>query len=163
MLDPFLRGGNMIKEVNKISSSWNDAPWKFEAGTANIAQVLGLATAIEYLNKLGIINIKKHNNQLLEYLLLKMKIIEGIKIYGHQNKSGPIVSFNIDGCHPYDIAKLLDNYGICIRSGHHCAQLLMKNLKINYANRISLHIYNTTDEIDYFTENLNKVVRLLKK
>ena len=162
-LDPFLRGGHMIKEVNKLSSSWNDPPWKFEAGTANIAQVLGLASAIDYFNKIGIINIKKHKNNLLEYLLLKIKTIEGIKIYGHQNKSGPIVSFNIDGCHPYDIAKLLDNYEICIRSGHHCAQLLMKTLKVNYTNRVSLYIYNTIDEIDFFIEKLNKVVRVLKK
>ena len=164
ILDPFLGGGHMIKEVFHNYSKWNDAPWKFEAGTANIAQVLGLASSIRYINKLGLANIKNYTNKLLLHLLSKLRTIDDIKIYGHQNKNvGPIVSFNIKGCHPYDISKLLDKYEICIRSGHHCGQLLMKKIKESYTNRISLYAYNSISEIDYFIEKLNKVISILKK
>ena len=139
-------------------STWNDPPWKFEAGTANIAQAIGLASSIDYINSIKMNHIRKHENLLLEYLLKKLKTINGIIIYGHNKYSGPIVSFNIKGCHPYDIAKLLDVYGICIRSGHHCAQLLMKRFDISYTNRVSLYAYNTIDEIDYFIKSLRQVI-----
>ena len=161
-LDPFLRGGQMIKEVEKYTATWNDSPWKFEAGTPNIAQVIGLSKSIIYMEKLGLDNIKKYEKELLNHLLLKLKNIEDIKIFGHHDDSGPIVSFNIQGCHPYDIAKLLDGKEICIRAGHHCAQILMKHFKINYTNRISLFIYNSTQEIDLFINHLLKVIKILK-
>ena len=163
-LNPFQRGGHMIREVGYDSSTWNDPPWKFEAGTANIAQVLGLATSINYINQIGIENIKKHTDYLRSYLLSKLREINNIIIYGHKNDNfGPIVSFNIEGCHPYDIAKLLDKYNICIRSGHHCGQILMKKLKIDYTNRVSLYYYNSKEEIDFFIKYLNQVVDILKK
>ena len=161
-LDPFLRGGQMIKEVEKYESTWNDPPWKFEAGTPNIAQAIGLSKSILYINKLGLDNIKKYEQELLNHLLLKLKNIENINIFGHYETSGPIVSFNIKGCHPYDIAKLLDGKDICIRSGHHCAQILMKHFKINYTNRISLFMYNSKEEIDLFINHLLKVIKILK-
>ena len=162
-LEPFLRGGHMIKEVDYNFSTWNDPPWKFEAGTANIAQVLGLASSIEYINKIGIENIKKHTNHLRSYLLSKLKNIDNLIIYGHINDNfGPIISFNIKDCHPYDIAKLLDKYNICIRSGHHCGQLLMKKMKTNYTNRVSLYYYNSEQEIDFFIVCLKKVIGILK-
>ena len=91
----------------------------------------------------------------------ELKTIDSIKIYGHTSYSGPIVSFNIKNCHPFDISKLLDTYGICIRAGHHCAQILMKNLNINYTNRVSLFAYNTKDEIDYFIKSLRGVISKL--
>ena len=163
-LNPFLRGGHMIREVDYDSSTWNDTPWKFEAGTANIAQVLGLAASINYINKIGIDNIKKHTNNLRLYLLSKLRKIDDITIYGHKkNNSGPIVSFNIEGCHPYDIAKLLDKYNICIRAGHHCGQILMKRLDINYTNRVSLYYYNSKKEIDFLITYLHQVIDVLKK
>jgi len=163
-LNPFLRGGHMIKEVDYNTSTWNDNPWKFEAGTANIAQVLGLASSINYINKIGLNNIKKHTDSLRSYLLSKLKKIKDIIIYGHINDNfGPIISFNIKGCHPYDIAKLLDEYNICIRAGHHCGQILMKKLKVNYTNRVSLYYYNSKEEIDLFTNHLNQVINILKK
>ena len=107
-------------------------------------------------------NIKKYERELLDYLLFKLREIDDIQILGHTNNSGPIVSFNIDGCPPYDIAKLLDGKDICIRSGHHCAQILMKHFKINYTNRISLFMYNSKEEIDLFINHLLKVIKILK-
>jgi len=163
-LDPFLRGGHMIKEVDKIQSTWNLPPWKFEAGTANIAQVISLASSINYINEIGINKVNKYEKELLAYLIYKLKNITNIKIYGHKNTNfGPIVSFNIKNCPPYDVAKLLNTFGICIRAGHHCGQLLMKSLNINYTNRVSLYIYNDKQEIDYFIEKLNIVIKILTK
>ena len=161
-LDPFLYGGQMIKEVEKYKATWNDLPWKFEAGTPNIAQVIGLSKSILYMNQLGLDNIKVYEQELLNYLLLKLKDIKDINIFGHHHDSGPIVSFNIKGCHPYDIAKLLDGKDICIRAGHHCAQILMKHLKVNYTNRISLFIYNSKEEIDFFINHLQSIIKILK-
>ncbi|SVE40999.1 uncharacterized protein METZ01_LOCUS493853, partial [marine metagenome] len=161
-IEPFLRGGSMIHEVKKHKSTWNNSPWRYEAGTPNIAQVIGLASSIEYIHKIGLSRINKHETKLLSYLLSKLKKINGIIIYGQQNESGPIVSFNILNYHPFDISKLLDTFGIAIRSGHHCAQLLMENLKINYSNRISLYMYNNLSEIDYFINCLKKVIKILK-
>ena len=162
-LPPFLRGGNMNKEVGYETSTWNEIPWKFEAGTSNIAQVIALKSSIEYVNKIGFDKIKTHNRKLTDYLLENLKNITDIKIYGHKNKNfGPIVSFNIIGCHPYDISKLLGEYNICIRAGHHCGQILMKRLNTNFTNRISLQYYNSFQEIDFFIESLKKVVKILK-
>ena len=149
-------------EVEKYKATWNDPPWKFEAGTPNIAQVIGLSKSITYINQLGLENIKDYEQQLFNYLLLKLNNIEDINIFGHCNNSGPIISFNIEGCHPYDIAKLLDGKDICIRAGHHCAQLLMNSLKTNYTNRISLFAYNSKEEIDFFINHLEKIIKILK-
>ena len=162
-IEPFMRGGHMIKTVSLQTSTWNDVPWRFEAGTGNISQAIGLAKSIDYIQSIGLENIKKYTDKLLIHLLSKLKKVSGISIYGHHSKSGPIVSFNIKGCHPYDIAKLLDNYGICIRSGHHCGQLLMEALSINFSCRVSLFAYNSIEEIDYFMKSLKKVVTILKK
>ena len=162
-IEPFMRGGHMIKTVSLQTSTWNDVPWRFEAGTGNISQAIGLAKSIDYIQSIGLENIKKYTDKLLIHLLSKLKKVSGISIYGHHSKSGPIVSFNIKGCHPYDIAKLLDNYGICIRSGHHCGQLLMEALSINFSCRVSLFAYNSIEEIDYFMNSLKKVVTILKK
>jgi len=161
-LNPFLRGGQMIKEVEKYKATWNESPWKFEAGTPNIAQAIGLSKSIDYINKLGLDNIKRYEKKLLNHLLLKLRNIEGINIFGHHHDSGPIVSFDIKGYHPYDIAKLLDGKDICIRSGHHCTQILMKHLKVNYTNRISLFIYNSKEEIDFFINHLLNIIKILK-
>ena len=161
-LEPFLRGGNMIKEVKKNTSIWNDPPWKFEAGTSNIAQVIAFGEAIKYILSTGLQKINNHEQILLKYFLEQLKLFDNIKIYGHKNHSGPIVSFNFPDCHSFDIAKLLDTFGIAIRSGHHCAQPLMKSLNSNYTNRVSLYAYNNLKEIDYFVESLKKVLKILK-
>ncbi len=161
-LNPFLRGGQMIKEVEKYKATWNDPPWKFEAGTPNIAQVIALSKSILYINKLGLDTIKNYEQELLKHLLVELKNIEGLHILGHHHKSGPIVSFNIEGCHSYDIAKLLDGKDICIRSGHHCAQILMNHFGVNYTNRISLFIYNSKEEINFFINHLINIIKILK-
>ena len=161
-IEPFLRGGHMIKEVKKNTSVWNDPPWKFEAGTSNIAQVIAFGEAIKYILSTGLQKINNHEQILLKYFLEQLKIFDNIKIYGHKNYSGPIISFNFPDCHSFDIAKLLDTFGIAIRSGHHCAQPLMKSLNTNYANRVSLYAYNNLKEIDYFVESLKKVLKILK-
>ena len=160
-IEPFLRGGHMIKEVKKNTSIWNDPPWKFEAGTSNIAQVIAFGEAIKYINSTGLQKINNHEKILLKYFLEQLKLFDNIKIYGHNNDAGPIISFNFKNCHSFDIAKLLDTFGIAIRSGHHCAQPLMKSLNSNYTNRISLYAYNDLREIDYFIKSLKKVLKIL--
>ena len=161
-IEPFLRGGQMIKEVKKNTSIWNDPPWKFEAGTSNIAQVIAFGEAIKYILSTGLQKINNHEQILLKYFLEQLKLFDNIKIYGHKNHAGPIISFNFPDCHSFDIAKLLDTFGIAIRSGHHCAQPLMKSLNSNYTNRVSLYAYNNLKEIDYFVESLKKVLKILK-
>ena len=162
-MQPFLYGGHMIKTVKKNHANWNDPPWKFEAGTGAIAEVIGFAESIKYINSLNLDKIIKYENMLLKYLLDNLKKIDDIKIYGHTEKSGPVVSFNIKSCHPYDIAKLLDTDNIAIRSGHHCSQILMNALKTNYTNRVSLYLYNTKSDIDIFIYSLKKITKLLRK
>ena len=162
-MDPFLYGGHMIEKVTKTQTSWNKIPWKFEAGTGSIAEVIAFSEAINYIKKIDLKNIAQHENTLLQYLIYNLKKIKNIEIYGHEEKSGPVVSFNIKNCHPYDIAKLLDTFNIAIRSGHHCSQILMDALKINYTNRISLYIYNTKSDIDFLIKSLNQVIPLLLK
>ena len=162
-INPFLRGGHMIKEVSNNSSTWNDIPWRFEAGTQKIAQVIAFGEAIEYINSINIEKINKHEQILLKYFLKQLKTIDNINIYGHKNKSGPIISFNCSNYHSFDIAKLLDGFGIAIRSGHHCTQPLMKSFKTNFTNRVSLYAYNTLDEITFFIDKFKKVLNILNK
>ena len=160
---PFLRGGHMISEVKKYDSTWNVAPWKFEAGTLNIAQIIGLSSSIEYINNIGLDNILNYEKKLLNHLLNQLQSIKDITIYGHNsNQSGPVVAFNIKNCHPFDLCKLLDVHNIAIRAGHHCTQILMQKLKIQSSNRISLYAYNTIDEIDFFIKKLNEIIKIIK-
>tara|TARA_Y100001970_G_scaffold122679_1_gene152081 strand:- start:15162 stop:16370 length:1209 start_codon:yes stop_codon:yes gene_type:complete len=162
-ISPFLRGGHMISEVKKYDSTWNVHPWKFEAGTLNIAQIIGLSSSINYINNIGLNNILNYEKKLLDYLLNQLHSIQDIEIYGHNsNQSGPVVAFNIKNCHPFDLCKLLDVHNIAIRAGHHCTQILMQKLKIQSSNRISLYAYNTIDEIDFFIKRLNEIIKIIK-
>jgi cysteine desulfurase/selenocysteine lyase len=160
-MDPFLGGGEMIKEVSMDTVSFNELPWKFEAGTPNIAQVIGLGAAIDYINKIGLDIIKQQGGLLTEYALDKISQIEGVTIYGHAQNRGPVVSFNIKGVHPHDLAQLLDQQHICIRVGHHCAQPLLTKFKITSSARASFYVYNTTEEIDVLIEGIDKSVSIL--
>ena len=160
-MDPFLGGGEMIKEVSMDTVSFNELPWKFEAGTPNIAQVIGLGAAIDYINKIGLDIIKQQGGLLTEYALDKISQIEGVTIYGHAQNRGPVVSFNIKGVHPHDLAQLLDQQHICIRVGHHCAQPLLTKFKITSSARASFYVYNTTEEIDILIEGIDKSVSIL--
>tara|TARA_Y100000590_G_C15650224_1_gene988443 strand:+ start:216 stop:1433 length:1218 start_codon:yes stop_codon:yes gene_type:complete len=161
-MEPFMGGGEMIREVNKDMSTWNDIPWKFEAGTPNVAQVIGLGAAIDYIEKLTIEKISAYENELLIYAQSKLKEIRGITIFGDVENKGAIISFNIKNIHPHDIAHILDADGIAIRAGHHCAQLAMKHLNVSATNRVSFYIYNSFSEIDSLITSLNKAINLFK-
>lgn len=161
-MPPFLFGGEMIEEVNKQETTFNELPYKFEAGTPPIAEAIGLKTAIEYLESFSIENIAKQEAELLSYATNKMREIEGLEIYGLSSKKAPVISFNIKGIYHYDLGVLLDQMGIAVRTGHHCAQVLMDELNINGCLRASFAIYNTKAEIDCFVEAVKKACNLLK-
>ncbi len=163
-MEPFNYGGDMIEKVTTEGATWNELPWKYEAGTPNISGGIGLGAAVDYLTTLGMENVFRHEMELTEHALNALKEIKGIKIYGHKNTKDRlgVISFNIEGIHPHDIAGFLDEEGIAVRSGHHCAQPLMTRLGMDNAVRISFYIYNTIEEIDKFINSLNKIQKLLK-
>ncbi|MFQ5920423.1 MAG: cysteine desulfurase [Nitrososphaerales archaeon] len=155
---PFIGGGDMIKEVHKYETKWNDLPWKYEAGTPNIADVIGYGVAIDYLSRLGMDNVREHEKELTKYTLERMTGVKGLHIYGtHDLKQrGGVISFNIGDIHPHDLATILDEDGIAIRSGHHCAQPLMERLEVAATSRVSSYIYNTREEMDLFINSLER-------
>ena len=159
-MNPFMGGGEMIREVSMEKSTWNDIPWKFEAGTPNIAQVIGLGAAIDYLNEIGLQSIFDYEKKLLGYGQEKLQKIPGLTIYGTSKNKGAVISFNITNIHPHDVAHILDTSGIAIRAGHHCAQPIMKRLSVPATNRASFYLYNTFEEIDSLIEGLTKTVDL---
>ena len=160
-IPPYQGGGEMIKEVSFKKTTYACLPHKFEAGTPNIAGVIAFKSAIEFISSLGFNTIAEHENNLLEYATKEILKIDGVKIYGtSENKSG-IISFNIDGIHPYDIGVLLDKMGIAIRTGHHCTQPIMERFNIPGTARISLAIYNTIKEIDVCIASIKKAKQML--
>jgi cysteine desulfurase/selenocysteine lyase len=161
-MPPFLGGGEMIKEVTFEKTTYNELPFKFEAGTPNIADVIAIHPAIEFINRIGKAAIRKHEADLLAYASTKLRLIEGLQIRGDVEEKVSVVSFTIDGVHPQDLAILLDNQGIAVRTGHHCAQPLMSCLGIVGTTRVSFAAYNTIEEIDVLIEALNKSIRMLK-
>ena len=163
-MNPFHGGGDMIREVHKYETTWNDLPYKFEAGTPNIADVIGFGAAIDYLTNLGIDNIRDHEIELTKYALEKLSNIKGITIYGTKDisKRGGVISFNFHDVHPHDVAQILDGEGIALRSGHHCAQVLMERLDVAATSRASFYIYNTKEDVDALVNSLGKVARLFK-
>jgi len=163
-MDPFHGGGDMILEVHKYESTWNALPYKFEAGTPNIADVIGLGAAVDYLQNLGMANVRRHEEELVRYALDKMDDIRGIVIYGTRDitKRGGVISFNFHDVHPHDVAQILDDDGIAVRSGHHCAQVLMEKLDIAATSRASFYVYNTMQDIDALVTSLDKVARVFK-
>ncbi len=163
-MSPFMGGGDMISTVTMSESTWNDIPYKFEAGTPNIAQAIGLGAAINYINKIGMSNIHEHEQNLLNMALDKLRSIEGIEIYGHKNsKNGAVISFNLEGVHPHDVAELLNQDGIAVRAGHHCAQPIMDKLGVSSTIRASFYLYNTKEEIDLLCKSLIKTADFFKK
>jgi len=163
-MNPFHGGGDMIREVHKYETTWNDLPYKFEAGTPNIADVVGFGAAIDYLTKLGMDNIREHEMELTKYALEKLSQVKGLTIYGTKDisKRGGVISFNFADVHPHDVAQIIDEEGIAIRSGHHCAQVLMERLNVAATSRASFYIYNTKEEVDALITSLNKVARIFK-
>jgi cysteine desulfurase/selenocysteine lyase len=153
-MDPFLGGGEMIREVHLDHSTWNDLPYKFEAGTMNIAQAVGLGAAVDYLGELGMQNVREHERRLGEYAYRRLSELEGITIYGPKEGRTGLVSFSLPDIHPHDLSQLLDEEGIAIRSGHHCAQPLMRRLGVAATARASFYLYNTEEEVDALVEAL---------
>jgi len=163
-MKPFMGGGDMIKEVFKFHTNYNEVPYKFEAGTPNIADVVGFGAAIEYLEKIGMENIRKHEISLTEYALESMQSLKYITIYGPRDSNfrGGVISFNIADIHPHDLATIMNDHGIAIRSGHHCAQVLMQRLDVPATSRASFYIYNTKEEIDKFVNAIKEAGRIFK-
>lgn len=161
---PFSFGGDMIKEVRFDRASWNDLPWKFEAGTPNIAGGVGLGAAIDYLNKIGMRNVREHEAGITGYAMKKLENLEGVEIYGpgKTRDRGGVVSFNVKGVHPHDLSSILDSQGIAVRGGHHCAMPLMGLLGIQGSARASFYAYNTRKEVDRFAAAVERARKIMK-
>jgi cysteine desulfurase/selenocysteine lyase len=157
-MEPFLLGGHMIKSVRVDKTTWGDLPHKFEAGTSPIAEAVGLGAAIDYLEAAGLEAIEEHEHELVAYALGRMSEVPGITLYGPPaERRGGIVSFNIEGIHPHDVAQILDGSGVAIRAGHHCCQPLMQKLGVPATNRASFYLYTLHEEIDQLVEGLATV------
>jgi len=157
-MPPFLGGGEMIRTVTFERTTFNDVPYKFEAGTPAIAQAIGLGAAVDYLTKIGVERIRAHEVELVAYALERLREIKGITIYGvaPPEQRGGVIAFNIGDIHPHDLATFLDAHGICIRAGHHCAQPLMRRFNVAATARASFYLYNTPGEIDALADALHK-------
>ncbi|MED5075911.1 cysteine desulfurase [Geobacillus stearothermophilus] len=154
-MEPVEFGGEMIDFVELYDSTWKELPWKFEGGTPIIAGAIGLGAAIDFLEQVGLDAIAAHEHELAQYALERLAGIDGVTVYGPKERAG-LVTFNIDGVHPHDVATVLDAEGIAIRAGHHCAQPLMKWLGVTATARASFYLYNTKEEIDRFIAALQK-------
>jgi cysteine desulfurase/selenocysteine lyase len=161
-IPPYKGGGDMIKTVSMEKTEYNSLPFKFEAGTPHIAGAIGLGAAIDWLSELDYEAIQEHEEELLNYATQQIKQIEGVKIYGEAAHKSSILSFLIDGTHPYDIGTLLNQQGIAVRTGHHCTQPVMDRFGIPGTIRASFCFYNTKEEIDLFINALKKAVQMLK-
>ena len=161
-MEPFQGGGEMIKSVSMNDATWNDIPYKFEAGTPNIAQAIGLGAAVEYINELGVDNIHRHGEKLTKYAMDKLNQINGLKIHGNQKERGPVISFEVENIHPQDLAQFLDQDGIAIRAGQHCTQPIMDKLGVFATSRASFYIYNTKEDVDIFCESIEKTASIFQ-
>jgi len=162
-MPPFLGGGDMILRVSLEQSSWNEIPWKFEAGTPSIAEVIGLGAAVEYLDKIGMEEIHTHEKFITGYALEALSEVPGLTLLGPQaGQKGGVATFTLDGVHPHDISEVLDKDGIAIRAGHHCAMPLHTKLNIPASARASFYLYTRTGDIDKLVESLHRVRRIFR-
>ncbi len=153
-MDPFMGGGEMIDTVSMNSSTWNEVPYKFEAGTPNFVQAVGLGAAIDYLESLGMDTIAKDEKEITDYALKKMSQIEGVRVFGAAKNRSGVISFNLTGVHAHDLAQFLNKDNIAIRVGHHCAQPLLSSLNESSVARLSIYVYNDKSDIDKFCRSL---------
>jgi cysteine desulfurase/selenocysteine lyase len=156
-MPPYQGGGDMIRSVTFEKTTYNDPPYKFEAGTPHIAGAVGLAVAIDYVNGVGLENIAAHEHELLEYVTPRLAAIPGLRLVGTAREKAAVLSFTIEGVHPHDVATILDRQGIAIRAGHHCAQPVMERYGLSATSRASLAFYNTREEMDALVEGLGAV------
>tara|TARA_B100000941_G_scaffold77832_1_gene53140 strand:+ start:1821 stop:3020 length:1200 start_codon:yes stop_codon:yes gene_type:complete len=156
-MDPFMGGGEMIENVTLEKSTWNTVPYKFEAGTPNFVQAVGLGAAIDYIENIGLQEIQEHENKLTKYTLKRLSQIDGITLYGSPKRRAGVISFNCDGIHPQDLVQFLNEDNIAIRVGHHCAQPLLKVLDEHSIARLSIYVYNDESDIDRLCESLKGI------
>lgn len=163
-MEPMEYGGEMINLVDLYDSEWTDVPWKFEAGTQDIAQVIGLGAAIDYLNEIGMDNIMQYERSLVDYALPKLLSIKELTVYGPHDpeKHTGVISFNLDNLHPHDLATGLDMEGVAVRAGHHCVQPLMKYLKTPATARASFYLYNNKDDVDKLVDGIIETKEFFK-
>jgi cysteine desulfurase/selenocysteine lyase len=160
-MPPFLGGGEMIREVTLTGSKWNELPWKFEAGTMPIAEAVGLGAAIAYLETLGMANVFAHDRELVTYGMERLAAVDGLHVLGPPaDRRGGVIAFTLEGVHPHDIATVLDDDGICIRAGHHCAMPLHDALGVPASARASFHCYSLREEIDALVAGLQRARKL---
>jgi cysteine desulfurase/selenocysteine lyase len=162
MMPPYRGGGEMIKTVSFKGTTYNELPFKFEAGTPNVEGVLALGAALKFILELGLQNMAAHEEELLQYASSELLKLNGIRIYGTSKKKSAVLSFNVDEIHPYDIGTLLDKQGIAVRTGHHCTQPLMEKFGIPGTIRASFAVYNTFTEVDAFIAATSKAIHMLK-
>jgi len=163
-MDPFLGGGSMIKRVRREESTWNDVPWKFEAGVPNIADVVAFRATLDYLGDIGMANVRGHEVELVTATMRRLSALPDVTVYGPESAQarGGVVSFNLDDVHPHDLGTVLDRHGVAIRAGHHCAQPLMERLGVVATARASFHVYNSVDELDVLIEGIEAARRLFR-
>ncbi len=160
-MDPFLGGGEMISDVWLDRATWNEVPWKFEAGTPNVGDAIALGVAIEYLERLGMDAVAAHEREITAYALERLREVPGLHVLGPGlDERGGVVSFSIDGIHPHDIAQVLDTDGVCVRAGHHCTKPLHRKLGIGASARASFYVYTIKEEIDVLARSLLKTREL---
>ena len=164
-MEPFLRGGEMVRQVWDDSATWNDLPLRFEAGTPNIADTIALGAAIDYLEALGMENVRQHEIDITEYALKAFAELEDVKVFGPRDTAqrGGIVSFYCEDVHPHDIGTMLDREGIAIRTGHHCAMPLMGKLSVPATARASFYVYNTEEEVDLLVAAIKETLRYFSR
>jgi len=163
-MPPFLGGGHMISRVERETSSWNELPWKFEAGTSQIAEAVGLGVAVDYLTEIGMERVRAHERDLAAYALERLEEVHGLRTFGPADPDhrGGVVSFMVEGIHPHDVAELCGREGVCIRAGHHCAQPLMRALGVPATARASFHVYNSREDVDRLVAALTKARSVFK-
>lgn len=155
-MPPFMGGGDMIREVKMTGSKWNAVPYKFEAGTPAIAEVIGLGAAVDYLQQIGMEWVHAHEREITRYAYERMSEVEGLRILGPDPaQRGGLIAFTLDGIHPHDVAAILDRAGVAVRAGHHCAQPLHDRLGVHASTRASFYLYNTLEEVDVLVEALH--------
>lgn len=164
-MPPLMFGGDMVEYVYEQETTFNVLPYKFEAGTQNVEAAVGLSKAIDYLNEIGMENIEKYEKELVSYALDKMNKLEYVKVYGPKEveKRGGVISFQIEGVHPHDVASIFDTFGVCIRAGNHCAQPLMRYMGINATSRASIYLYNDKEDVDRLVEAIEKTYEMFSK
>ena len=160
---PFLFGGDMISRVGYFNSDWNDVPWKFEAGTQNVAGAVGLAAAIDYLEQIGMAAIAEHDQTLTRLALARLTEIDQLQLYGPGERRGPVISFNLAGLHAHDLATFLDQHKIAIRSGHHCAQVAMQKLAVPATARASFYLYNDEEDVERLVRGIIQAKEYFKR